>query len=433
MFQKFHIQMTIFASAITSIILIILTLICLIISENGIRKNSYTTFENNANSCINYVESQTTLSHQWILEAKNTYGIDMKILDNGKELFFNKINPTGEKEDLFQEIAQISKETEGVDVNSTDIFSITKTAFFAATDYYACTALIPKKDGILSIIILYPLNELKHQLTYQRIIFGGLVCLAILVMTVFSWLFIRKLLRPLEENRKKQTEFIAAASHELRSPLTVILTSIQALENVNVTETENLEKEKKRKKFISTIKSEGERMARLMEDMLSLANADNQSWSILKSSCELDTLILDIYEKYEPIFHQKKIHFFANLPEEPLEPYQCDSSRISQVLGILLDNAASYVPAQGKVSIELLKDEKAITIRISDNGPGIPDKNKERIFDRFYRADASRGSKQHFGLGLCIAKEIVTLHQGTITVQDTKGGGATFSICLPIQ
>ena len=87
-------------------------------------------------------------------------------------------------------------------------------------------------------------------------------------------------------------------------------------------------------------------MSRLIGDMLSLANADNKSWSIMKTDCELDTLLLDTYEKYQPILHGKKISLKVVLPEEPLSICKCDSARISQVLGILLDNGASYVSAR---------------------------------------------------------------------------------------
>lgn len=422
MFRKLHIQMTVFAALITSAILVVLTLACLAISENGIRKNSYTAFENNANSCINYMEGQTLLSHQWILQIKEAYGIDMKILDNGKELFFNKLNPTEEKESLFQEAAEISREAEGLDVELPGGFAITKTALFRTDSYYACTALVPKEDGVLSAVILYPLDNLKNQLKSQRIAFGIMVFLAIIAMSLFSWFLIKKMLRPLEESRRKQTEFIAAASHELRSPLAVILTSIQALED---------SEEKERERFLSAIQGEGGRMARLIDDMLSLANADNHSWSILRSPCELDTLILDTYEKYEAVFSEKGIRLSAKLPEEALCLCKCDASRISQVLSILLDNAVSYVPSGGKVCLALEEDEKSFRITVSDNGPGIPDADKESVFQRFYRADASRGDKQHFGLGLCIAQEIVALHRGTIAILDTPGGGATFRIRLP--
>ena len=113
--------------------------------------------------------------------------------------------------------------------------------------------------------------------------------LAVLALVTFSWFFTGKMLRPLEENQRKQTQFIASASHELRSPLAVILSSVQAMES----DWENAGR------FLKTIKSEGDRMSRLIGDMLSLANADNKSWSIMKTDCELDTLLLDTYEKYQ--------------------------------------------------------------------------------------------------------------------------------------
>ena len=151
----------------------------------------------------------------------------------------------------------------------------------------------------------------------------------------------------------------------------------------------------------------------------------------MKSPCELDTLLLETYEKYEPLLREKGISMNVELPDESLSPCRCDGGRISQVLGILLDNGASYVPAGGKIRSGVEEKEKYFRIYVEDNGPGISDENKEAVFQRFYRADSSRKDKQHFGLGLCIAKEIVTLHHGSIRIEDTKGGGTTFVVRLP--
>lgn len=172
-------------------------------------------------------------------------------------------------------------------------------------------------------------------------------------------------------------------------------------------------------------------MARLINDMLSLANADNHSWNLLTSPCELDTLLLETYEKYEPLANSKNLHLNIRLPEEPLPPCRCDASRVSQILAVLLDNALSYVPENGQITLSVRKENSFFFLTVTDNGPGIPDSAKEAVFQRFYRADASRHDKQHFGLGLCIAKEITLLHHGTISVTDTPGGGATFKIKLP--
>lgn len=435
MFKKLHRQMTLFSTLITSGILILMAAASLAIFERGLVRNSYERFLNNGNSCVAYLENQTILSHKWILEAKLEYGVEFRILNNGKRMYFDKLNEessggaaalTGNArensvESMLAEAAWISKEEQGLDVEYAGSISIPKEVYFETSDFYACTALIPKGNGVLSLVLVYPLEGLKAQIFQQRVLFGGMVLLAVLALGVFSWLFTGKMLRPLEENRKKQTQFIASASHELRSPLAVILSCVQAMEK-GTGETGRL---------LQTIKSEGNRMSRLIGDMLSLANADNKSWSVMKTDCELDTLLLETYEKYEPILREKKISLKVVLPEEPLSICKCDSARLSQVLGILLDNGASYVPAGGRMELGVEEKEKYFRIYVQDNGPGIPDENKEAVFQRFYREDSARKDKQHFGLGLCIAKEIVTLHKGSIRITDTPGGGSTFVIMLP--
>lgn len=433
MFKKLHRQMTIFSALITSGILILMAIASLVIFERGLTRNSYERFLNNGNSCVAYLETQSVLSHKWILEAKQEYGVELRILNNGKRLFFDKLNEesssnaSGENgrkssvENMMAEAARISREEQGLDVEYTGSISLPKEVYFETADFYACTALIPKGSGVLSLVLVYPLDGLKGQIFHQRILWGGLLLIAVLALVVFSWFFTGKMLRPLEANQKKQTQFIASASHELRSPLAVILSSVQAIE-ADPGECRH---------FLSAIKNEGNRMSRLIGDMLVLANADNKSWSIMKSPCELDTLLLETYEKYELLLREKGISMNVELPDEPLSPCRCDGGRISQVLGILLDNGASYVPAGGKIRIGVEEKEKYFRIYVEDNGPGISDENKEAVFQRFYRADSSRKDKQHFGLGLCIAKEIVTLHHGSIRIEDTKGGGTTFVIRLP--
>lgn len=435
MFKKLHRQMTLFSTLITSGILILMAAASLAIFERGFVRNSYERFLNNGNSCVAYLENQTILSHKWILEAKLEYGVEFRILNNGKRMYFDKLNEessggaaalTGNArensvESMLAEAARISKEEQGLDVEYAGSISIPKEVYFETSDFYACTALIPKGNGVLSLVLVYPLEGLKAQIFQQRVLFGGMVLLAVLALGVFSWFFTGKMLRPLEENRKKQIQFIASASHELRSPLAVLLSCVQAMEKGNG-ETGRL---------LQTIKSEGNRMTRLIGDMLSLANADNKSWSIIKTECELDTLLLDTYEKYEPLLREKKISLKVALPEESLSICKCDSARMSQVLGILLDNGVSYVPAGGKMELGVEEKEKYFRIYVQDNGPGILDENKEAVFQRFYREDSARKDKQHFGLGLCIAKEIVSLHKGSIRITDTPGGGSTFVIKLP--
>ena len=423
MFRKLHIQMTVFSTAVTGIILLILTGACLMISENSLTKSSYISFKNNAQSCIYHLESQQLISHTWILKTESSYGMHLRILDRGQPLFFDQLNPQPDYDGAFSEAEKISIQKYGLDISALrSSSSLTEDHFFKMKGYYACTAQIPNKNGSLGLIILYPLDSLEHQIFSQRIAFGLAVCAALLALGIFSWFFTGRMIRPLKESRKKQTEFIAAASHELRSPVTVILSAAASMEQAEPSELPH---------FMTMIRSEAERISRLVRDLLSLANADNQNWSIHLDPVEADTLLLDTFEKYEPLMQTKNLHLQIALPEEPLCPCLLDQGRISQVLDILLDNTLSYVPAGGKIRLSLSEEKEHLVFTVSDNGPGIPEESRKEVFQRFYRMDSSRKDKQHFGLGLSIAREIVFLHGGTITVSETPGGGATFTMVLP--
>ena len=147
-------------------------------------------------------------------------------------------------------------------------------------------------------------------------------------------------------------------------------------------------------------------------------------------STALDTLLLNAAESFEPLAAAKHIRQIITLPEESLPDCICDADRIRQLLVILLDNALSYTPSGGTVRITLSFDAR-FHLTVSDNGPGIPDHEKQAVFDRFFRADASRSDHTHYGLGLSIALQIVKAHHGTITVSDAEGGGACFAVTLP--
>ena len=166
------------------------------------------------------------------------------------------------------------------------------------------------------------------------------------------------MITPLENSRQEQTEFIAAASHELRSPLAVILSGISAMKKADPKEQEH---------FLSVIEKEGTRMSLLINDMLFLSNAYNHSCKMHPVFCELDTLLLDTYEKYEPLMQDNHMKFFIELPEEEIPSCPCDPERISQVLGILLDNAISYVPENGKIILSLSQIDTHFLIRFKDN------------------------------------------------------------------
>lgn len=421
MFHRLHIQMTFFSALIIGIVIFIMTTACNFIAENSTRQNAWNAFQNNAISCISHLETQSIISSDWILQAEKNYDISMDIRDNGNSLYLKKLQTDSLDETIFRKAEEISAASYALDLSNPGAVSkLTKRIFFQMKDFYVSTALIPKSHGTVSMIIL---DSVKHRILLQRLAFSGAAFLAILALSICSWFFTGRMITPLEKSRQEQTEFIAAASHELRSPLAVILSGISAMKKADP---------KEQGHFLSVIEKEGTRMSLLINDMLSLSNADNHSWKMHPVSCELDTLLLDTYEKYEPLMQDHHMKFFIELPKEEIPPCPCDPERISQVLGILLDNAISYVPENGKIILSLSQTETHFLIRVKDNGPGIPDFAKTSVFRRFYQADSARNNRQHFGLGLCIAYEIISLHKGTISVLDTPGGGSTFQISLPL-
>ena len=151
--------------------------------------------------------------------------------------------------------------------------------------------------------------------------------------------------------------------------------------------------------FLSVIEKEGTRMSLLINDMLSLSNADNHSWKMHPVFCELDTLLLDTYEKYEPLMQDHHMKFFIELPEEEIPPCPCDPERISQVLGILLDNAISYVPENGKIILSLSQTKTHFLIRVKDTDPVFRILPRLLFSGVFYRADSARNNRQHFWSG----------------------------------
>lgn len=427
MFKKLHIQMTFFCTAITSAILLILSALCLFISHNSLKKNNYSTFLNNIYSIFTNLENQTTISHQWIAQTEKNHNYTISILDNGIPLFFDQLKHNNTDAQLIEQAILKAKELHFDITRASDSSIGAQHIEFSLIgdnkeEYYVSAAALPKSSGrALGAIILYPLKGEKAQLRQQTILFGALDCAAICLLMLFSWFFTKRMIMPLEENQKKQTQFIASASHELRTPLAVILSCTEALKKADPNQAQQ---------FQDSICSESRRMSHLINEMLLLANSDCHAWTMHFSEVELDTLLLDIYEKYTPLAAQKNIRLKINLQEGSISPIKGDQERLEQVLSILISNALDYTPYGGYILLKLEAHEKEIAIHVIDNGPGIPDEQKKKIFERFYRTDAARHERGHFGLGLCVAKEIITLHKGKLYAADSKNGGSDFVLTL---
>ena len=428
--------------------MIFMSLLYLQVSENSLYKNHFASFRNDISTIASSLEQSTYISMQWLagLEARNAYLIF--VIDNDKPFLYNTLktgasgtkgsNDTGSSNDLsgqylLSESLQaydMMFESETVISYSSNYFGIHHdeyefTSPSTGEHYYSSLIDIERGQTHSRILILNPLAGLQAQITHHRLLFLLLDLLAALAFSVFSWFFTGRLLKPLQQNHENQMQFIASASHELRTPLSAILATNECC--ITATPQEQAG-------FFQTIRKEGRRMNTLIDDLLTLAHSDSGRFLIEKKEVELDTLCTNAYEAFEPLCRQKKLTLSLTLPDVPLPRLSCDPDRIAQVLSILLHNAVSYTPENGLVSLSLTcrQDRKNLfEITVSDTGVGIPDSDKKRIFSRFYRAEKSRSTKGHFGLGLSIAYEIISAHHGRISVQDNLPCGSVFVVRLP--
>ena len=233
-----------------------------------------------------------------------------------------------------------------------------------------------------------------------------------LVFIVIAKLISNWISKPVEESFEKQKDFIADASHELKTPLSVITASAEALE-----------KNPKEKKWLTNIKNESERMNNLIIDLLDLAKTENGNIELalgnLSKAVELSVLT------FEGIAFEKNIKMDYHI--DPNISMKMNENTIKQVVEILLDNAIKHSKENGKVEVKLTENNN-IELSVSNLGEPIPKGEEEKIFDRFYRIDKSRNRNENrYGLGLAIAKNIVTLHKGTIKAY-SKNGKTTFQI-----
>ena len=295
--------------------------------------------------------------------------------------------------------------------------------------YYVIPATVSTQGGdSLSLTLVYPkssgLELFLRQAPLYLCIWIGSFCIIVFI----SRFLLKKAFTPSEQMIKSQKDFVAAASHELKAPLAVIMANTEALQDM---QSHNIDLQSQT--CLNVIDTECSRMSRLVKDMLLLASSDADKWTIQKSEINVDTLLITLYEAYEPVCISKKIRLELNLSKEAYPVLSSDRERLFQILSIFLDNAVCYSPEGSSIQIQTASKEKELVFSIVDHGKGIPTADKPFIFDRFYRGDKSRTDKSHFGLGLSIAKELAKMLGGEIGFKDTEGGGATFFLKLPAR
>lgn len=238
-----------------------------------------------------------------------------------------------------------------------------------------------------------------------------------------SILLARWAVRPVDQAWQQQRQFVSDASHELKTPLTVIMSNAELLQNPDC-------EEESRGQFAGNILSMSYRMRSLVEGLLELARADNGQIKKNFAAVDYSKLVSDSLLPFEPVMYERGLILESKI--EPGITMTGSEQYLRQLGDILLDNAAKY-SAPGIVAVELRRGAKGqCLLTVSNPGEPIPREDLKRIFQRFYRSDKARTGTGSFGLGLSIAESIVTEHKGRIWAESNSTGNR-FCVQLPCK
>ena len=231
----------------------------------------------------------------------------------------------------------------------------------------------------------------------------------------------------IKQSEKTQSEFISSVSHELRTPLTNVRSYAETLRDAEgdiPVETSN--------SFLDIIITETDRMTHIVQDLLTLSRLDAGNAELVLSRFPFGDAIESV-TRANALAAKQHGHTLTYTPPESLPLIVGDRSRLEQVMMNVIGNAVKYTPDGGHIAITAGSTEAEVWMEVCDDGIGIPEKDRDRIFDRFYRVDKARSRESGgTGLGLSIAREIVQRHHGTIALAPHEGPGTTIRLTLPI-
>ncbi len=235
---------------------------------------------------------------------------------------------------------------------------------------------------------------------------------------------------------KSQKDFIANISHELKTPLTVVLGYMEVLYQQatkalkNTQDSKNKEKSSQEREIFFAILQQSKRMQSLISDLLLLSRLESEQPSFSMRLLRLCDLIEQSIADNQYLIDSKKLHVIVDMKDE--STIMGDKTQVLMLIGNLLRNAIQYTDAEGTIEIHCYRLKKRLCFSIKDNGPGIDKKHIPRLTERFYRIDKARSREQGgTGLGLAIVKQIADNHHASLQIQSKKNKGSKFGCCFP--
>ncbi len=307
-----------------------------------------------------------------------------------------------------------------------DTFADTKSSKGEPQRIYAFAVTVNGTPGVVQIGRSTEPEEAA--LSQLRIVLLAVLAVSIVPAVGGGYLLSGRALRPIKAAMDSQRTFIADASHELRTPVAVVRTNAELLKRHLGPDTGHTAASDQ--VALDDILSESDRLGRMVDQMLTLAEADAGQRTVLSSEISLNELIDEVARSMRSIAETRQMLLETRLTDDV--SVNGDPGRLRELVSVLLDNAVKYADAGGRVEVALRKEHRKAIIEVSDNGPGIPRDALPHVFDRFYRVDEARSRESGgTGLGLAIARHIVDAHGGTINIESSASGGTKVTVELP--
>lgn len=276
--------------------------------------------------------------------------------------------------------------------------------------------LVAQKQGYKLVVFMDNtiVQERMSSLLRNTLIFGSVIIVAVFFLAVY---LARKIVEPLEESYRKQKQFISDAGHELKTPVSVVSANAELLS-----------RELGENQWLSNIQYENERMGSLVKQLLDLAKTEDVKLQM--EHLDFSHLVSGEILPFETMAFERGLEIKTQIA--PSLFVEGDGGKLQQLVSILVDNAIDHSVGGKDVTVILRSEHNLAKLSVINQGAQIPKEERNRMFERFYRADEARSDDGHFGLGLAIAKAITEAHKGKISV-DCYDGRVEFSIILPLQ
>ncbi len=249
-------------------------------------------------------------------------------------------------------------------------------------------------------------------------------CGLFFVIPVASWFLVKKTLLPVREAHERQKQFVSDASHEMRTPLSIISGEIEVSLNRERSVTDY-------KKTLQSTKEETDRLSKLVDNLLFLARDDQMKQELQSESVDITDVVSEVVQALYPKNSKKSISVTLMTEQVTAPVVKGNITLLRQLFFNLLDNAIINTPKNGKVVIKLSERDNTVVIAIKDSGIGIPKEEQKKILNRFYRVDPSRSKTKGYGLGLAIVSSIIARHKGELHILSAVKKGSIFTVILP--